>query len=85
MQTRFHRYSFGNVLLILAQREGATRVAGFNAWKRLGRNVCKGEKAIRILAPMIYKTTDEHGDVDPTIRGFKWVPVFDLARQTGTS
>ena len=52
VQSRFHRYSFGNAVLIAAQRPEATRVAGFRAWLKLGRNVRKGEKAIWILAPM---------------------------------
>ena len=51
-QSRFHRYSFGNVVLIASQLPSASRVAGFHAWKKLGRTVAKGEKAIWILAPM---------------------------------
>jgi hypothetical protein len=51
--SRFHRYSFGNVLSIARQRPGATRVCGFHAWRQLGRNVKKGERGIRILAPII--------------------------------
>src|SRR3954451_8349715 len=51
--SRFHRYSFGNVLSIARQRPGATRVCGFHAWRQLGRNVKKGERGIRILAPVI--------------------------------
>jgi hypothetical protein len=35
--SRFHRYSFGNVLAIARQRPGATNVAGFHAWRQLGR------------------------------------------------
>ena len=51
---------FNNVLLIASQAHDATRVAGFNAWKKFGLNVRKGEKAIFILAPMIYKVADEN-------------------------
>jgi hypothetical protein len=36
---RFHRYSWGNTLLIASQRPDATRVAGFHAWHQLGRSV----------------------------------------------
>ena len=83
-QSRFHRYSFGNVLLIALQRPDATRVAGFNAWKKSNRFVRKGEKAIWILAPMVYKNPDaEEGEVDRVIRGFKFVPVFDVAQTDG--
>src|ERR1035437_2278015 len=50
---RFHAYSFGNILQIARQRPTATRVAGFHAWKELGRFVKRGEKGIQILAPMV--------------------------------
>lgn len=46
--TKFHAYSLNNLLLILAQRPGASQVAGYNKWLELGRHVRKGEKAIRI-------------------------------------
>jgi len=83
-QSRFHRYSFGNVLLIAAQCHEATRVAGFNAWRKMNRFVRKGEKAIWILAPMVHKNADaEAGESDRVIRGFKPVPVFDVAQTDG--
>ena len=50
---RFHNYSFGNILEIARQKPDATRVAGMYAWNQLGRKVIKGQKGIRILAPMI--------------------------------
>ncbi len=49
--SRFHSYSLRNQLLIAAQRPEATRVAGFNTWKSLGRSVLKGERGIAIMAP----------------------------------
>src|SRR5580692_4982402 len=52
---RFHRYSWGNTLLIASQRPDATHVAGFHAWHQLGRSVKKGEKGIMILAPLVVK------------------------------
>ncbi len=83
-QSRFHRYSFGNVLLIAAQCHEATQVAGFNAWRKMNRFVRKGEKAIYILAPMVYKNADaENGEDERVIRGFKFVPVFDVAQTDG--
>ena len=42
--SRFHNYSFGNILEIARQRPTATRVAGLYAWNQLGRKVKKGEK-----------------------------------------
>ena len=83
-QSRFHHYSFGNVLLIAAQCHEATQVAGFHTWRKMARFVRKGEKAIFILAPMVYKNADaQEGDDDRVIRGFKWVPVFDVAQTDG--
>jgi antirestriction protein ArdC len=52
---RFHDYSPSNILLICAQRPGATRVAGIRTWNALGRRVTKGEHGIAILAPCIYR------------------------------
>jgi hypothetical protein len=50
--SKFWTYSFGNQFLITMQKPGASRVAGFNTWKALGRNVTKGEKGLAILAPL---------------------------------
>ena len=49
---RFHRYSLRNVMLIASQKPTATHVAGFHAWRTLGRFVKKGEQGIMILAPI---------------------------------
>ncbi len=51
--SRFHQYSFGNILEIARQMPTATRVAGFWTWKNLGRSVNAGAKGIRILAPVV--------------------------------
>jgi antirestriction protein ArdC len=72
------------VLLIASQCQGATRVAGFNAWRKLNRFVRKGERAIWILAPMLYRNTDaSDGENDRVIRGFRFVPVFDVTQTEG--
>jgi hypothetical protein len=57
-QSRFHRYSYSNVLLIAAQNRRATQVAGYKTWRRLDRSVRKGERAIWILAPMMVKKSE---------------------------
>lgn len=87
-QSMFHSYSFNNTLLILAQRPNATRVAGYKAWKKLGRQVQKGESGIRILAPQIRTFTeeDEATGEDVTVKkcvGFYPVYVFDVSQTTG--
>lgn len=64
--SKFHNYSFNNTLLISMQKPEATLVAGYKAWqKNFGRHVNKGEKAIRILAPMPYKIKEERDKLDP--------------------
>ena len=63
---KFHKYSFNNTILIALQNPDATLVAGYNAWKRkFHRHVKKGEKAIKIIAPMTFKGTQEVEKVDP--------------------
>ena len=64
--SRFHRYSVNNPMLIYMQRPDATHVAGFNKWRdQFGRNVLKGEKGIRIIAPTPYKKKVEEIKTDP--------------------
>jgi antirestriction protein ArdC len=90
--SRFHNYSFGNVLEIARQRPTATRVAGMYAWNQLGRRVKKGEKGIRILAPIIgiRRKKDEEAEKDITkqntavLVGFRNAYVFDVEQTDGT-
>ena len=72
--SRFHRYSVNNTMLIYMQRPNATHVAGFNKWRdQFGRNVLKGEKGIRIIAPTPYKKKVEEIKTDPETNA----PVLD--------
>src|SRR5215207_8039177 len=86
-QARFHQYSFGNVLLILAQKPDATRVAGYRTWQSLDRHVKKGEKAIRIISPAYYKRreVDEQTgeDVERQVTFFRSAAVFDYSQTEG--
>src|SRR5262249_50739370 len=68
---RFHRYSFHNICLIVAQRPAATQVAGFQTWKSLGRFVRRGENGIAICAPIIRRRREGIGDEEPAIAGFR--------------
>lgn len=92
VQSRFHHYSFNNVLLIMSQTDGnAARVAGFHTWKNIDRIVRKGEKAIWIKAPMTRTVDAENESVDSAdekkarriLAGFKAVPVFDITQTDG--
>jgi hypothetical protein len=85
-RSRFHSYSFGNVLLIAWQRPGATQVAGYKAWQGMGRQVRKGERGISILAPMVRKVDHDDGsDPDRVVTGFRVVSVFDVSQTDGES
>lgn len=62
VMAKFHNYSLNNSILIMIQRPEATMVRGYRQWQELGRNVNKGEKAIKILAPMFKKIEVEKID-----------------------
>lgn len=85
-RSRFHRYSLRNTLLIAFQCPHATHVAGFRRWLELGRCVRKGEKAIRIFAPVRYRRRDnadrtgEDETSEQLVVGFKLAAVFDVSQ-----
>ncbi|MEG9433564.1 ArdC family protein [Terriglobus sp. ADX1] len=89
--SRFHNYSFGNVLEIARQMPTATRVAGFWTWKNMGRSVNAGAKGIRILAPMIgvrrKKNKEAEKDItkqnERVLLGFRNAYVFDVSQTNG--
>ena len=86
-QARFHTYSWGNVLLILGQNPAASRVAGYRTWQSLGRQVKRGEKAIRIIAPAYYKRKerDEQSgeETERQVTFFRSASVFDVSQTDG--
>ena len=66
VMSKFHNYSFNNTLLIAMQKPDASLVAGFSAWKNnFQRNVVKGEKGIKIIAPSPFKIKQEMDKIDP--------------------
>ena len=66
VMSKFHNYSFNNTLLIAMQKPDASLVAGFQSWKNnFKRNVVKGEKGIKILAPSPFKIRQEMEKIDP--------------------
>lgn len=101
----FHNYSINNQLLLAMQAvmardetgeevevaHSATRVAGFNAWKKLDRQVKKGSIGLKIFAPMMGKVKDDDGNVIKLANGkpkmapygFKLVSVFDVSQTEG--
>lgn len=66
VMSKFHNYSFYNTLLIAIQKPDTTLIAGYNSWKSMfGRQVVKGAKGIKVIAPSPYKVKKEVDKIDP--------------------
>ena len=83
------RYSVSNQMLIAldcwSRGITPTYVAGFRAFLALNRCVRKGEKAIRILAPVPVKQRDDNGEETGEKKVFfRTVPVFDVLSRDST-
>ena len=83
MCASFHQYSLCNVWLILMTRPSASYVAGFKKWQGMGRYVCKGEHGIPILAPIFSTISNDKGEEEQRLVGFKVVYVFDVSQTIG--
>ena len=91
VMSKFHNYSFNNTLLIAMQKPDATLVAGYKAWQtKFKRQVRKGEKSIKILAPIPRKVMKEVTLADGTKEeqeykwtGFTVTSVFDISQTDG--
>lgn len=93
---RLHRYSFNNLVLIWSQRPEATQVASYSTWKSADRQVLRGEKAIKIMAPITRRAaapdstatleppTEPSADARRRIVGFRQVSVFDVSQTDGS-
>lgn len=74
IMSRFHKYSLNNTMLIFLQRPDSTLVCGYGKWRdQFGRNVKKGEKGIKIIAPTPYKKLIEKEKFDPDTK----LPMLD--------
>jgi len=90
-----HRYSLGNIAWLCAQAEQRgmplSEVRGFRAWEAVGRNVRRGEKALRVLAPITAKVQPKPDDPAQTtgsapqvrVVGWRTVAVFDVSQTDG--
>ena len=90
MLGRMHRYSPNNIALIYWQCEHASAVGSYKHWQDEGRQVRQGEKAIRIIAPVVIKSRTATGEIEIDEQGneksriaFKLVPVFDISQTDG--
>ena len=90
--SRFHNYSFGNVLEIARQMPDATRVAGFWTWKNLGRSVKAGRErhphpcSHRRRSPQEGRGSREgHHQAErrALLLGFRNAYVFDVSQTDG--
>lgn len=86
---RFPKYSLHNVCLILAQRPGAARVAGYHTWRQLHRQVNRGAKGILIFAPIVRRKSETKepgetsGEESMRLVGFRGIHVFAEEDTTG--
>jgi len=80
---RFHTYSLNNTALIFHQRPSAQFLKGYRGWQKLGRQVKKGEKAIKIFAPVSRKVVNKSGEEEWKLSGFRMANVFDLSQTEG--
>ena len=93
--SNFTNYSPNNTMLISLQRPTATLVASYGKWRKVGRQVMKGETGIAIFAPIIYKTnqyvksekndneTEETSEEQYKRIAFKKVYVYDISQTDG--
>jgi hypothetical protein len=83
-RSRLHGYSAANCMLLAQQchERGMVpqHVAGMRAWRKLGRRVRKGEKALRISAPIVLRRRGEDGEEVAEWRIFKTAFVFELSQ-----
>jgi antirestriction factor ArdC-like protein len=85
VRSMFRSYSAGNCMLLALQCHergiDPQRIAGFRTWLKLGRCVRKGERALRILAPVTVKERDERGqETGERCVFFKTAFVFALSQ-----
>ena len=87
--SKFHNYSFRNIVLIMLQNPNASRVASFATWNKLGCKIKKGSKALKILCPVQYQTkeeVEEQGEIKEKVKNhlyFKLGNVFDISQVEG--
>ncbi|SEO08309.1 hypothetical protein SAMN04489762_3443 [Terribacillus saccharophilus] len=81
--SKFPKRSVRNQMLVYMQKPDAQLVAGLKTWNKFGRQVNKGSKAIKVVAPI----TNKENEIDPktnnvveknVIKGYKMVNVFDV-------
>jgi len=90
-----HRYSLGNLAWLVSQAEQRnmplSEVRGYRAWESVGRNVRRGERALRVLAPITARVQPKpdteaqatEGETRVRVVGWKTAAVFDISQTDG--
>ena len=85
--SKFHSYSLTNSFLIWLQKKDASKVAGYNVWKKKNRGVKKGATPIWIWFPMQVKSADQtdttnvnFGEVDDAVRKGETITRFSMGK-----
>lgn len=88
---QFRQYSYRNKILIQAQNPKASLVAGYRAWQNKGRQVQRGQKALKIFAPNLVAKKgkdgkylrDDEGKVIKEVKGYYLTSVYDVRQTEG--
>jgi antirestriction protein ArdC len=88
---QFRQYSYRNKILIQGQNPKASLVAGYRAWQDKGRQVQRGEKALKIFVPNLAAKKDKdgkylrdkEGNVIKEVKGFYLASVYDVRQTEG--
>ncbi|MCW2280149.1 ArdC-like ssDNA-binding domain-containing protein [Lactococcus lactis] len=88
---QFQQYSYRNKMLIQAQNPNASLVAGYRAWQNKGRQVQRGQKALKIFVPNLVAQKgkdgkyllDDEGKVIKAVKGFYLASVYDVSQTEG--
>lgn len=79
-----NRFSFRNILLLIAQRGDVRHAMTFNGWHQKGRHVKKGEKGLMVLRPRIVRERDAtDGTERNKLVGFSYLTVFAIEQTEG--
>ncbi len=88
---QFRQYSYRNKILIKGQNPKASLVAGYRAWQDKGRQVQRGQKALKIFVPNLGAkkdndgnySRDKEGNIIKEVKGFYLASVYDVSQTEG--
>ncbi|WDA67589.1 ArdC-like ssDNA-binding domain-containing protein [Lactococcus lactis] len=88
---QFRQYSYRNKILIKGQNPTASLVAGYRSWQEKGRQVQRGQKALKIFVPNLAAkkdkdgnySRDKEGNIIKEVKGFYLASVYDVSQTEG--